>query len=78
MVGATNVNVHLRGQWSHYCILEKDGEITEAGRFRTTEGGVAKRLEGVDHARVAMEAGMLTLELDRVRFSPISPAKGAS
>jgi transposase len=57
LVGATTVGVDLGDQWSHYWILDEDGEITEEGRFRTTEGGVAKRFEGMDHARVAMEAG---------------------
>jgi transposase len=49
--------VDLGDQWSHYCILDEDGEITEEGRFRTSESGVAKRFEDMDHARVAMEAG---------------------
>jgi transposase len=57
LVGATTVGVDLGDQWSHYCILDEDGEVTEEGRFRTTEGGVAKRFEEMDHARVAMEAG---------------------
>jgi hypothetical protein len=56
LVGATTVGVDLGDQWSHYWMLDEDGEITEEGRFRTTEGGVAKRFEGMDHARVAMEA----------------------
>jgi hypothetical protein len=37
--------------------FDEDGEITEEGRFRTSESGVAKRFEEMDHARVAMEAG---------------------
>src|SRR5277367_5967718 len=57
LVGATTVGVDLGDQWSHYCILDGDGEITEEGRFRTNESGVAKRFEEMDHARVAMEAG---------------------
>ena len=57
LVGATTVGVDLGDQWSHYCILDEDGEITEECRFRTSERGVAKRFEEMDHARVAMEAG---------------------
>jgi transposase len=38
-------------------MLDEDGEITEEGRFRTTEGGVAKRFEDMDRVRVAMETG---------------------
>jgi transposase len=58
LVGATTVGLDLGDQWSHYCILDDDGEVTEEGRrFRTTEGGVAKRFEEMGHARVAMEAG---------------------
>ena len=57
LVEATTVGVDLGDQWSHYCILDEDGEITEEGRFRTSKSGVAKRFEDMDHARVAMEAG---------------------
>jgi hypothetical protein len=32
LVGATTVGVDLGDQWSHYCILDEDGEITEEGR----------------------------------------------
>jgi transposase len=58
LVGATTIGMDLRDQWSHYCMLDEDGEITEEGRFRTTEGGVAKRFEDMDRVRVAMEAGV--------------------
>jgi transposase len=58
LVGATTIGVDLGDQWSHYCMLDEDGEITEEGRFRTTEGGVAKRFEDMDRVRVAMEAGV--------------------
>ncbi|HMH13931.1 MAG TPA: hypothetical protein VK578_12560, partial [Edaphobacter sp.] len=29
LVGATTVGVDLGDQWSHYCILDEDGEVTE-------------------------------------------------
>jgi transposase len=57
LVGATTIGVYLGDQWSHYCMLDRDGEVTEEGRFRTTEGGVAKRFADMGPVRIAMEAG---------------------
>jgi transposase len=30
LVGATTVGVDLGDQWSHYCILDEDGEVIHA------------------------------------------------
>jgi transposase len=35
-VRATTMGVDLGDQWSHYCMLDEDGEITEEGRFRAS------------------------------------------
>jgi transposase len=57
LVGATTIGIDLGDQWSHYCVLDEAGEVLEEGRFRTTEGGVGKRFEDMESARIAMEAG---------------------
>jgi hypothetical protein len=57
LVGATTIGIDLGDQWSHYCMLDEAGEVLEEGRFRTTEGGVGKRFEDMESARIAMEAG---------------------
>ena len=33
LVGAMTIGVDLGDQWSHYCMLDEGGEITEEGRF---------------------------------------------
>jgi transposase len=57
LVGATTIGIDLGDQWSHYCMLDEAGEVLEEGRFRTIEGGVGKRFEDMESARIAMEAG---------------------
>jgi hypothetical protein len=36
LVRATTIGVDLGDQWSNYCMLDEDGEITEEGRFRAS------------------------------------------
>jgi transposase len=38
-------------------MLDESGEVTEEGRFRTTEAGVTKRFFDMEPVRIAMEAG---------------------
>jgi len=53
----TTIGMDLGDQWSHYCVLNEDGEIVEEGRFRTTPEALAKHFEALSPARIAMEAG---------------------
>src|SRR5260370_12668954 len=55
-VGMT-IGIDLGDVWSHYCTLNKDGEVVDRGRFRTTPSGVEKWFTDVPRARVAMETG---------------------
>jgi transposase len=55
-VGIT-IGIDLGDIWSHYCTLNKDGEVVDRGRFRTNPSGVDKRFRDLGPARVAMEAG---------------------
>ena len=57
LVGAATIGIDLGDQWSHYCMLDESGEVTEEGRFRTTEAGVTKRFVDMEPVRIAMEAG---------------------
>ena len=54
--GAT-IGIDLGDQWSHYCVLNESGEIVEEGRFRTTPEALTKHFDGLEKARIAMEAG---------------------
>ena len=49
--------IDLGDKFSHYCILNQDGEAIEQGRFRTTPEGFAQHFEGVSRMRIAIETG---------------------
>jgi transposase len=51
------IGIDIGDRWSHYCILDEEGEIVEQGRFRTTATSVGKHFQQVPRARIAMEAG---------------------
>ena len=57
------IGIDLGDVWSHYCMLNEEGEVIDRGRFRTSPKGVEKWFIGVPPARVAMEAGH-ALDLD--------------
>jgi transposase len=54
---AITIGIDLDEVWSHYCILNQDGEVVDRGRFRTTPKAIEKWFTDVAPARVAMEAG---------------------
>jgi transposase len=51
------IGIDLGDVWSHYCILNQDGEVVDRGRFRTTPKAIEKWFTDVAPARIAMEAG---------------------
>jgi transposase len=51
------IGIDIGDRWSHYCILEAQGEVVEEGRFRTTATSVGKHFQDVPAARIAIEAG---------------------
>jgi transposase len=57
VTGTVTIGIDIGDRWSHYCILDKEGEIVEQGRFRTTATSVGKHFQQVPRARIAMEAG---------------------
>ena len=57
VVEQSTIGIDLGDQWSHYCVLDEVGEITEEGRFRTTPEALSKHFDGVPQAGIAMEAG---------------------
>jgi len=54
---SNTVGIDLGDKFSHYCLLGKDGELIEEGRFKTTRGGLAAHFEGLPKIRVALETG---------------------
>ena len=51
------IGIDLGDVWSHYYKLNRDGEVVDRGRFRTTPKAIEKWFTDTPHARVAMEAG---------------------
>ena len=51
------VGIDIGDRWSHYCILDEDGEVVEEGRFRTVASSIDKQFRLMPKARIAMEAG---------------------
>jgi len=51
------VGVDLGDRFSHYCVLNGDGEVTEEGRIRTSEEGFRQHWEGEARQRIVMETG---------------------
>jgi transposase len=59
------IGIDLGDVWSHYCTLNEDGEVVDRGRFRTSPKAVEKWFTDLPPARVAMEAGGHSLDLDQ-------------
>src|SRR5260370_5643521 len=51
------VGVDLGDQWSHYCILDLEGETLAEGQLRTTQEDFATFFQGLNAARVVVEVG---------------------
>jgi len=51
------VGVDLGDQWSHYCILDLDGEMLAEGQLRTTQQHIAEFFQALNAARVVFEVG---------------------
>jgi transposase len=51
------VGVDLGDRFSHYCILNRDGEVMEEGRIRTSEEGFRQHWKGEARQRVVLETG---------------------
>jgi len=54
---AITVGLDLGDRFSHYCMLNQDGEVVEEGRIQTTEAGFRDHFEDVSRMRIAMECG---------------------
>lgn len=61
------IGIDLGEVWSHYYTLNMDGVVVDRGRFRTTPKAIETWFIDVPHARVAMEAGSLDLDLRTAR-----------
>lgn len=54
---AITVGLDIGDRWSHYCVLNQEGDVVEEGRIPTTEAGLRRQFVGEPAHRVAMECG---------------------
>lgn len=52
-----SVGLDLGDRFTHYCLLNEEGEVIEEGRIPTTESALVKHFSGEVTMRIAMEAG---------------------
>jgi transposase len=51
------VGLDLGDRYSHYCVLNADGDVIEEGRIQSTEAPLRRHFEGEPEMRIALECG---------------------
>ena len=51
------MGLDLGDRYSHYCLLNRDGDVVEEGRIQSTEAALRRHFEGQPELRIAMETG---------------------
>jgi transposase len=51
------IGLDLGDRFSHYCMLNSDGDAIETGRIQTTEAALRRHFEGEPAMRIALECG---------------------
>jgi hypothetical protein len=51
------IGIDLGDKFSHYCVLNPDAEVIEAGQLKTTREALTARFVTMPPVRVAMETG---------------------
>ena len=54
---AITVGLDVGDRYSHYCVLNEDGEVVEEGRIQSTETAFRRHFEGEPRQRIALECG---------------------
>jgi len=54
---AFTIGLDLGDRFSHYCMLNEDGDAVESGRIQTTEAALRRHFEGEPTMRIALECG---------------------
>jgi transposase len=54
---ALTVGLDLGDRYSHYCILNEEGDVIEEGRIQSTEAALRRHFEGEPRQRIALECG---------------------
>src|ERR1035438_5533499 len=48
-------------RFSHYCLLNEEGDMVEEGRMQSTEAALRRHFEGEPRLRIAIECGTHSL-----------------
>jgi transposase len=54
---AMTVGLDMGDRYSHYCLLNADGDVVEEGRMQSTEAALRRHFEGEPCLRIALECG---------------------
>lgn len=54
---AMTVGLDLGDRYSHYCLLNREGDVVEEGRIQSTEAALRRHFEGEPRLRIALESG---------------------
>ena len=54
---AKTMGIDIGDQWSHYCVLNEEGEVLEEGRLRTNAEAFAQHFASEAPVRIAIENG---------------------
>jgi transposase len=63
---SVTVGLDVGDRFSHYCMLNEEGEVIEEGRIRTEECALRRQFEGEERMRIAMECGTHSPWISRV------------
>jgi transposase len=51
------LGLDMGDRYSHYCLLNQQGDVVEEGRMQSTEGAIRRHFEGEPSMRIALECG---------------------
>ena len=51
------LGLDMGDRYSHYCLLNQQGEVVEEGRMQSTESALRRHFEGEPCLRIALECG---------------------
>ena len=77
------VGLDMGDRYSHYCLLNQQGDVVEEGRMQSTESALRRHFEGEPCLRIALECGThspwvsLLLTALATRSSWPTPARSA-
>jgi transposase len=54
---AMTVGLDVSDRWTSVCLLDRDGEVFEEGKVRTSPEAFSRRFSGIDSCRMVMEVG---------------------